>query len=81
MQNIVKRATRKTPKFFRKIRNWGIAFGAIGTAIVTALVSLPAGLVTLGTYLIVGGSVATAVYQLTTQKDDLEKTNSDTEGE
>lgn len=65
------RLTSKTPKFFRIIRNIGIGIGLLGTAIVTAPVSLPAILITAAPYLIWAGSIAGTVAQLTKEdKDD-----------
>jgi len=61
--NIIKRMKSPTPKFFRKLRNFGLIVTAAGGALITAPVALPAALVTLGGYLVVGGSVATAVAQ------------------
>jgi ABC-type xylose transport system permease subunit len=50
-----------TPKWFKAIRTIGLILTGIGTALVTAPISLPAVVVTLGGYLIVGGAVASAV--------------------
>lgn len=66
MKQIVNRLTAPTPKFFRKLRNIGLALAAAGGVLVAAPVTIPAALVTLGGYLIVAGSVATAVSQTVT---------------
>ncbi|MEL7588454.1 MAG: hypothetical protein AAGU19_17220 [Prolixibacteraceae bacterium] len=55
----------------------GLAVAAAGAAIVTAPVSLPAGLVSLGGYLAVGGAVLGAVSQATVQSEDQEPGESD----
>jgi len=52
-----------TPKFFRVLRNIGIALAAAGGVILTAPISLPVAVVTIGGYLTVAGGVMTAVSQ------------------
>lgn len=71
--NIVQRAKEPTPKFFKKLRNIGIALATISAAIITAPVSIPAGIVTAAGYLGVAGAVATTVSQLTTGEDEKRK--------
>jgi hypothetical protein len=61
--NIMQRLTAPTPKFFKIIRNIGLALAAAGGVIIAAPVALPAIAVTVGGYLVVAGSVATAVSQ------------------
>ena len=65
MNNIVNRATAPTPKFFKVLRNIGLTLAAIGGAILTAPVVLPAVILTVGGYLAVAGGVLSAVSQLT----------------
>ena len=65
MNTIVNRATAPTPKFFKVLRNIGLALATIGGAILTAPVVLPAVVVTVGGYLAVAGGVLSAVSQLT----------------
>ena len=65
MNNIVSRATAPTPKFFKVLRNIGLALAAIGGTILTAPVVLPAVVLTVGGYLAVAGGVLSAVSQLT----------------
>ena len=48
----------------------GLVIGAVGTAILTAPVSLPALLVSASGYLVTAGSVIVAVSQLTITADD-----------
>ncbi len=64
---IMQRLQAPTPKFFRILRNVGLGLAAAGGVLVAAPVALPAGLITLGGYLIVAGSVATAVAQSTVE--------------
>jgi hypothetical protein len=61
--NIIKRVKSPTPKFFRVLRNIGISIAAVGGVLTAAPIALPVAIVTLGGYLIVAGSVATAVAQ------------------
>ena len=65
MNTIINRATAPTPKFFKVLRNIGLALVTIGGAILTAPVVLPAVVVTVGGYLAVAGGVLSAVSQLT----------------
>lgn len=61
--NIVSRVQEPTPKWFRIMRNIGLTLSAVGGAIVAAPVMLPAGIVTIGGYLLLGGTVISAVSQ------------------
>ena len=69
--NIVKRAIAPTPKFFKILRNVGLALAAIGGGILTAPIALPVGLVTAGGYIVVAGGVLSAVSQITVDDDAL----------
>ncbi len=60
---IIERYQKPTPKFFRLLRNIGIALATAGGAIIAAPVSIPATIVTIATYMTVAGTVATAVSQ------------------
>ena len=64
------RYTKKTPTFFRRLRNIGIALAATGGAIIAAPISLPAIVITVATYLTVAGTVATAVSQAVVSDND-----------
>ncbi len=55
-----------TPKFHRIVRNIGLGLVAAGGAIVASPVVLPTAIVSLASYLIVAGSVASAVAQSVT---------------
>ena len=61
--NIIKRAKSPTPKFFRKLRNIGLALAAIATTVVAAPVALPAVVLKIAGYLAVASGVAGAVSQ------------------
>lgn len=63
LKSYFERCTSETPPFFKKLRLVGLVIAAAGTALITAPVALPAGLVSLGGYLLVAGTVATAMSQ------------------
>jgi len=68
--NLIERAKAPTPKFFKILRNAGLALAAAGAAILASPVSLPAAIVTLGGYLTVGGGVLGAVSQVTVEETE-----------
>lgn len=67
--NLLKRAAKPTPKFFRLLRNIGLSVAAIGTSIIAAPVALPAILVKLAGYLTVAGTVMSGVSQVTVNRE------------
>lgn len=67
--NIIKRAKAPTPKFFKVLRNVGLALAAVGGTILAAPIALPVVVSTVGGYLVVAGSVASAVSQVTTPNE------------
>lgn len=67
--NLIKRAKAPTPKFFKVLRNIGLAIATVGGTILAAPIALPVVVTTIGGYLAVGGGVISAVSQLTTEKD------------
>lgn len=60
---IKERFMAKTPPFFRKLRAIGLSLVAAGGVLATTPESLPEIIVRIGGYLIVAGSVMTAVSQ------------------
>jgi uncharacterized membrane protein HdeD (DUF308 family) len=72
IMNIVKRAKAPMPRFFKVLRNIGLAFAAVGGTIVAAPIALPIAVSAVGGYLAVAGGVLSAVSQLTTLKDDFD---------
>jgi hypothetical protein len=60
---IIERMKAPTPSFFKKMRLIGLGLLATGGVLVATPVALPIAIVTIGQYLIVAGSVATAVAQ------------------
>lgn len=65
MSKLTKRWKAETPEFWKKVQKVGLAIGAIGGVIVSAPVVLPAGLITLGGYMVAVGSVAAVLSKLT----------------
>lgn len=71
--NIVERYKKPTPKFFKTLRNIGIALATAGGAIIAAPITMPALVITIATYMTVAGTVATAISQaVVTDKDNSE---------
>ena len=68
--NIVKRAKAPTPKFFKVLRNIGLALAAVGGTVLAAPIALPVIVTSVAGYLAVAGGVISAVSQLTTEKAD-----------
>jgi uncharacterized membrane protein HdeD (DUF308 family) len=69
IMNIIKRVKTPTPKFFKVLRNIGLALAAVGGTILAAPISLPVLITTAGGYLAVAGGVISAVSQLTTTEE------------
>lgn len=65
MEKLKDRIKSPTPKFFRKLRMIGLAVAAAGTAILTLPISFPAAIITVAGYMVLGGSTAAAVSQVT----------------
>ncbi|HEX8425715.1 hypothetical protein [Hymenobacter sp.] len=59
-----------TPQFFRKVRAIGAALGALGLVLTTTQVPLPGIVVTIGSYLILAGSVAAAISSVAVEPED-----------
>ena len=73
---LIDRLKATTPKFYRILRNVGLGMAAAGGILVASPIAIPAILVTIGGYLIVAGSVATAISQtVTTTEGEAEKSN------
>lgn len=65
MKEILERWSEPTPKFWQKIRKYGIILGVIGGVIATAPISFPATIVTIAGYLVTIGTVTTVLAQTT----------------
>lgn len=60
---LVERLKAPTPKFFRVLRNVGLALAAAGGALLTAPIALPVAVTTVAGHTTVAGGVITAVSQ------------------
>jgi hypothetical protein len=63
---IKQRLSEPTPKFFKKVRNIGLALAAVSTVLLASPIALPLAMIKLAGYLAVAGGVAGAVSQVTT---------------
>ncbi len=70
MKKIVNRVTTPTPKFFKVLRNVGLAMAAVGGTLLAAPIALPVIVTSVAGYLAVAGGVLSAVSQLTTENTD-----------
>lgn len=68
--NLVDRVLEPTPKWFRIVRNLGLALSAVGGVFVAAPVALPATVVAVGGYLLLGGSIIGAVSQTAISQEE-----------
>lgn len=71
--NVIDRVKAPTPKFFKVLRNVGLALAAAGSVILASPIALPAGIITVGGYLVAGGSVLSAVSQTTVEEPAIDK--------
>ncbi|MGB4971385.1 MAG: hypothetical protein WBO32_01930 [Cyclobacteriaceae bacterium] len=71
--NIIERVKAPTPKFFKVLRTVGLSVIAAGGVLMTAPVSLPAGVISLAGYLTVAGTVMTAVSQTAVENPTVRK--------
>lgn len=55
----------ESPDFFKKLTNVMVGIGAVGLAIISAPIALPAAIVTIGTYAVVVGTTGAAISKLT----------------
>ena len=61
--NLTDRVLAPTPKWFKVLRTVGIALASVGGIIIASPVTLPVGIVSAAGYLILGGSIISAVSQ------------------
>ena len=66
--NLIERLEAPTPKWFRTLRNIGLTLAAIGGVLIASPLALPTGLVSIAGYLVLGGSVISAVSQTAVQQ-------------
>lgn len=63
--NLYNRFRAPTPKLFQNLRNIGLTMATIGGIILSAPVTLPTIIVTIGGYITIAGGVISAISQLT----------------
>jgi hypothetical protein len=80
LKSYLVRCNTETPPFFKKLRKVGLMVAAAGTAVIAAPVALPAVVVTIGGYLIVGGAVASAVSQAAIDSSTSSETDCNDQG-
>lgn len=67
---LIKRIQAPTPRFFKVLRTVGLGLAAAGGVLVAVPIAMPTIIVTIGSYLIVAGSVASAVSQVTVENEE-----------
>lgn len=67
--NVVKRVKAPTPKFFKILRTIGLSLAVAGGTIVASPIAIPAVVVSVASYVILAGSVITAVSQTAVEKN------------
>jgi len=68
--NFVERIQAPVPKFFRIVRALGLVLAAAGGAILASPVVLPAVVISAGGYLVVAGTVMSAISQTTVSENN-----------
>lgn len=68
--NLVSRMAAPTPKWFRIVRNIGLTLTALGGVLVAAPVALPAAVISVGGYLLLGGTLLGAVSQTAVSSEE-----------
>ena len=71
--NIVERVTNETPKWFKIVRNVGLALTAISGTLLAAPIGLPVVVVNIAGYLALGGAIASAVAQTAVKIDEADQ--------
>lgn len=65
MEGLKERWKARTPEFWKKVQKVGIVAGVIGGALLSSPISLPTAIATGATYLVVIGTTAATLSQLT----------------
>lgn len=63
---LMRRLQSPTPRFFKRLRNYGLLLTAISAVLTAAPIALPAILIKIAGYAAVAGGIASAVCQATT---------------
>ncbi|MBI1837507.1 MAG: hypothetical protein HYR91_09610 [Flavobacteriia bacterium] len=67
---VIERMKAPTPKFFKVLRNIGLGLAATGGALIATPIAMPAMVVLIGQYLVVAGTVASAVAQTVVSNEE-----------
>lgn len=70
MESIIDRMKQPTPKFFRALRNIGIAVAAASGVLIASPVAIPAVIIRVAGYLALAASVMSAVSQTAVATDE-----------
>ncbi|MBF8457247.1 hypothetical protein IV494_08630 [Kaistella sp. G5-32] len=70
MKKIINRLQEPTPRFFQRIRNFGLLLTGVSAVISTAVIPLPAILITIAGYTALAGGIASAVSQTAVVKEE-----------
>lgn len=70
MKKIIQRLQEPTPRFFQKIRNFGLVLTTVSAVLTTAVIPLPAVLITIAGYTAIAGGIASAVSQAAIEKEE-----------
>ena len=71
MNTVVKRMKKPTPKFFKKVRNIGLALAGISAAVFASPVEMPDLVTKIAGYLAVAATVASTVSQAAVKNERL----------
>lgn len=63
--NLRERWTAESPDFWKKVGKIGIGIGAVGGFLISGTVVLPAGLITVGGYMVAVGTVTKLLSKIT----------------
>lgn len=69
MKKIIQRLQAPTPRFFQKIRNFGLVLTTVSAVLTTAAIPLPAVLITIAGYTALAGGIASALSQTAIKND------------
>lgn len=71
--NIIERYKKPTPKFFRILRNIGMAMATAGGVILASPLNIPELVVSISAYITIAGTVASAISQAVVEDEYLTK--------
>lgn len=69
--NLVERLAAPTPKWFIIVRSIGIALASVGGVLLASPIALPVGLVSAAGYLVLGGTIISALSQTAVKSEEI----------